>query len=418
MSLLLRLVFSSFILLLGLIILTFILITSSQPNVDKSWRLTHHNPRYAKQILDPILKTNPDNKRTLELSEKDLNIIANYVLNNYIEGTVFLTLSKDNIQFLINIKLPSKFFLRYLNLGFSLSKPEGLPTISALRVAEFTLPQKISQWLIDSAINYSPLNNYYLLASYYVSDIHSEENKLQITYHPTLKSTDNYNELLSTNDEILAVYQHKLIETLVKHPPKQLLSLGTLFQALFELAVQRSTKDNAIEENRAVIFTANTYTNKYQIEKILPRKTKTLADKQLPVYLYRRNDLAKHFMASAALTLTTNAYIADFVGKEKERQDSFGRSGFSFVDLAANQAGIRFAKMAIASPESALKLQQTMANTSSYQVFMPFVLNLPEHLKNPQFKKKYQTLNSKKSKNILREIDDRINKLPLYENHR
>jgi hypothetical protein len=52
-------------------------------------------------------------------------------------------------------------------------------------------------------------------------------------------------------------------------------------------------------------------------------------------------------------------------------------SGFSFIDLAADRAGIYFGKQATASPEKALKIQEKMANVENYQAFMPDITDLP-----------------------------------------
>jgi len=56
-----------------------------------------------------------------------------------------------------------------------------------------------------------------------------------------------------------------------------------------------------------------------------------------------RHDLAQHFAVSAALAVLLGAGGAEAIGISKELLDAQGESGFSFLDLAADLAGIRFA---------------------------------------------------------------------------
>lgn len=64
-----------------------------------------------------------------------------------------------------------------------------------------------------------------------------------------------------------------------------------------------------------------------------------------PGSLLGRRDLAQHFFISAALSAVFSPALAEGVGLEKELRDARpGGSGFSFVDLAADLAGIQFAR--------------------------------------------------------------------------
>ena len=51
-----------------------------------------------------------------------------------------------------------------------------------------------------------------------------------------------------------------------------------------------------------------------------------------------RQDLAKHFAISAAISAHSGAPLADAIGLYKELEDARGGSGFSFDDLAAEPA--------------------------------------------------------------------------------
>ena len=59
--------------------------------------------------------------------------------------------------------------------------------------------------------------------------------------------------------------------------------------------------------------------------------------------LLGRRDLAQHFFVSGYLTATMGAEAANAAGVAKELVDANTTSGFSFADLAADRAGVRFA---------------------------------------------------------------------------
>ena len=190
-----------------------------------------------------------------------------------------------------------------------------------------------------------------------------------------------------------------------------------LLKPLFELAYQRSTLDNAIEENRFVIITVNDYVNKKETRRFLsPQDAKPLTGQHYySAFLYKRVDLAQHFIGSAAITASVNGQVSQVVGEEKELSDAQeGGSGFSFIDLAADKAGTRFGEMATSTPENARKLQQAMSVIRDYTDFMPDPRDLPEHMNEADFKSRYGSVNSSAYQDLSRQIDERIAAIPLY----
>jgi len=125
--------------------------------------------------------------------------------------------------------------------------------------------------------------------------------------------------------------------------------------------------------------------------------------------------MAKHFVASAALAATGATTLANMLGQEKELSDAQSGSGFSFIDLASDRAGLKFGQIATATPESARNLQKTMYNIEDYRAFMPDVRDLPESMNSHVFKQQYGSIYSPAYQNMLKLIDDRIAALPVYQ---
>jgi hypothetical protein len=124
-----------------------------------------------------------------------------------------------------------------------------------------------------------------------------------------------------------------------------------------------------------------------------------------------RRDLASHFFVSAYLTSALGAEAAHAAGFAKEMLDSQGASGFSFADIAADRAGVRFAG-GVLKGQFALG---SLATSFKVDTFMPTIDGLPEGFSAAQFKSEY---GKKDAPNVLKEIkaiDSRINALPPYQ---
>jgi hypothetical protein len=127
------------------------------------------------------------------------------------------------------------------------------------------------------------------------------------------------------------------------------------------------------------------------------------------ITIYGRNDLPRHFAVSAALTILTDENRALAVGITKELSDSQpGGSGFSFVDMVANKSGIRFAKLATKSPESARELQLKLIQAIPPLTLLPAIDYLPEGLPSAIFESAYGGLGGSRTRELFKEIDLRI----------
>ncbi|TWT36169.1 hypothetical protein KOR34_10700 [Posidoniimonas corsicana] len=124
-----------------------------------------------------------------------------------------------------------------------------------------------------------------------------------------------------------------------------------------------------------------------------------------------RNDLLKHFFVSAALTAATDANQAHAIGVAKEIFDSNRKSGFSFVDLAADRAGVRFAQAVLSGELSAIDI----ADDFTCYAFMPAFADLPEGLSAAEFQQQYGSPTDARYLALIREIDERIDQLTGYD---
>jgi hypothetical protein len=127
--------------------------------------------------------------------------------------------------------------------------------------------------------------------------------------------------------------------------------------------------------------------------------------------MYGRHDLAQHFVLSCALAVQLGPTAAEQAGIAKEIKDAHGDSGFSFVDLSADMAGVTFATQVRDGKISLDKL----ANSFNIRDFVPEFKELKEGIAWDEFVHDYVSVNDNRYQIIRSEIQNRIQSLPGYK---
>lgn len=398
--------------LIIIIALCLALSTSNQHISIPRWELTSDDIERAKAILYANQQAT-DDIVSLALTERDLNIACAYLLNLFTNSQSHIQLNQDSLDFQLRFTLPDNLFGRYIDIQFQLYIPAyRYPEVKKLQIGKITVADIYAGFLVEYVIRHSRLNQYLNLIIQNLREIQLHPQELQIKYQLPASAINRIQQLLSPkiDEHALAQYQSILDQTLHQHKPTHLLSLSDILQPLFQLAQQRSTPANAIDENRLLIYIANRYINHPPpVEKNGPSLPR------YPVFMYRRTDMAQHFMWSAALASSGSAHLAHTIGTDKELNDAKRGSGFSFIDLAADRAGAAFGKQATASPADALATQQKMAKITHYQAFMPDIRHLPENLTTNIFEERFHSIYSPEYQSLLQYIDQRIAQSELYQ---
>ncbi len=123
-------------------------------------------------------------------------------------------------------------------------------------------------------------------------------------------------------------------------------------------------------------------------------RVKTCRRANVTPLLAGRADLAAHWALSAALAVSLGDDIGSAMGEWKELSDSRpGGSGFSFVDLAADRAGLAVARRAT-DPETASPTATRLSKASGKNLLPIRALALSEGLSEHAFVQKYRTVDS------------------------
>ena len=106
-----------------------------------------------------------------------------------------------------------------------------------------------------------------------------------------------------------------------------------------------------------------------------------------------RLDWSKHYAMSAALAAAEHPLISDAGGLMKKQLDALTLgSGFSFGDLAADRAGVRFANAGTSSEAGAKSTQARAEECYDIDDLFPPIIDLPENLTLEQFRRNFGEL--------------------------
>jgi hypothetical protein len=199
------------------------------------------------------------------------------------------------------------------------------------------------------------------------------------------------------------------------------MSLGYYLAEAYDLASKRTKfGGDAVEENRAAVMALAIYLGSTRFEsfvgEVVTEKLAHCDGYSRNTQVAKRTDLRLHFIYSAALKVLGDSGFSFAIGELKEMMDSGrGGSGFSFADLTADRAGIRFAEVALDGEKGGARRLQSMAlKLIDESTFFPEIDGLPEGISQEQFDNRYGGVDGPLYAEYVKEIDRRLNLALLY----
>ncbi len=121
--------------------------------------------------------------------------------------------------------------------------------------------------------------------------------------------------------------------------------------------------------------------------------------------LHQREDLAKHWTFSAALTAVLGEETAASLGEWKELDDSLPNgTGFSFVDLAADRSGMQTALRAL-DPDRTVGTTTKLGLATEEDLLPRALLQVPEGMSEGAFLDRFGALDREKYRSAVASID-------------
>jgi hypothetical protein len=359
--------------------------------------------------------------RSLEVAERDLGFLFDHAVGQLLPAGAAVDLRSGAATVSLSVRVPDNPLGRFFNVAVDLVQtPDGLD-VDGLRFGRVAVPQPLARavgWVAREAVARSDAAQV-LLAG--VNGFRVTDDRLVVVYQwqPELldrvKSTGRALLVDAADRDRLLVYSARIatasrdaVAVAGKTPLTEILS-----PVFDEARLRTAAGGDAAAENRAAIVAMMFYVQGVDVPRLLgvPGEGRPRG-KSRSLTLAGRRDFAQHFLISAGIAAAGGSRLADAVGLFKELDDSRGGSGFSFTDLAADRAGVRFAEVAIGP--HATRVQRLMAERPRESVFMPDTRGLSEFMPEAEFVRRYGGLDDPRYRQVVDDIERRIAVLELY----
>ncbi|MCK7576216.1 MAG: hypothetical protein MZV65_10160 [Chromatiales bacterium] len=341
----------------------------------------------------------------LELTEPQANLLLNALLGRSGQGQAQVRLGAGRASLALSLKLPLDQLDGYLNLELELVEDDPLPRVESARLAGLPIPGSLAQALVEQALQA-------LDRSQMVHEVRFTPERLTLDYdwHPNM--VERFSGGMIASDELPRVLaaQDAIVRYAAAQPGRKPLPLSDLLAHLLQ---ETANDTDPVAGHRALILALAAYVNGHSIRAPDDDSTEPRMRPRL-VLLRGRVDLSQHFMTSAALAIQGTDALSNLVGWYKELSDANGGSGFSFADMTANRAGIRFARLATESAASARWLRSVARAGLREDDFMPRIDRLPEGLSQARFDAHLGEDKRREYQRLIEQIDRHIESRGLY----
>jgi hypothetical protein len=332
-----------------------------------------------------------------------------------------------------SVRLPANPLGRYLNLRGELLPDERGLNINLVKIGKLGFPRPLAQSLLSGLLSLGLGNREGAALMASVESLALTGNTVTVSLRSVPRLKERLKLLQASlgrlrdlgpggeapwDSSLVARYYGRLLQAGRNSQALPPQSLASFLGPLFRLARERSATEDPVKENSSALLALAIYLGDPRFDKLagLNLNSELLGRSAFSqrVHLGGRQDLRLHFVISAGLKLLTDQGISTAIGEFKELLDAGrGGSGFSFVDLAADRAGIRFAETAT-DPGGARRLQELLAGDPPEQLFFPPVGDLPENMPRIEFEQRFGGVDGTGYKGMVSEIDRRIDSCPAY----
>jgi hypothetical protein len=360
---------------------------------------------------------------TLELPERDLDLVLAYALSRLELGVSRVTLADGAADLAMTLALPDNPIGRYLNVSTRVTAAgQRNLSLDYLKLGRVRIPGWIATWGARQTGKLLRRNDLFddVWAALDAVEIHPAYASLQYRWQRGLAEdvVRHGRETLSgdVDTELASLYFEEAVHFGADFGASEQVSLARLMGRTFALAAHRSEHGgDPVAENRAAVLGMTVYVLNINPDLILDIDASDPELSHRPeITLLGNHNLAKHFLVSATLTAAAGSVLADAVGRDREILDSEGDDAFRFPNLAADKAGIRFVNRAIGSTDSAMSMQKLMSGQASESLFMPSVSDLPDELSEAEFARQFEGADSEPYERMVAKIEQRIDALPMY----
>ena len=373
-------------------------------------------------IAKRVLERQQQSQR-ITISQAQLNSLFGLVTRARPEFKGQALLTTKGLALTVSYQVPKNWFGQYFNVSTVVLPGQGL-TLQPVELGSLSISGQWTLELLAWAINRYTRSDLGDATLEQVEELTISDQVMTITLEPLnayLVKLNRVKNQFSHDDKVLSEYTLDYVNhlsVLAKGQNRNQQSLAWLIHHLFQQVTINARPYNAAVHNQAAIIALAIFTGDHRFAHfagIAMTEVKQLNSLRYPPTLAKRRDLALHFIFSAAIEVLSTQGISSAVGEFKELVDrGRGGSGFSFVDLAADLAGVNFAQIA-SNPATARQLAQVLAAKSGEAVLFPQATDLPEGLSKAQFTRYFGSVDSQAYLALLNKINRRIAELEISQ---
>jgi hypothetical protein len=359
--------------------------------------------------------------RSIEMREQDLAFVLDHAAGQMLPAAATIDLRDAGATVSLSVRMPENPFGRYLNAGVDLAQVAGGLEVEGLRLGDFTLPRVVARgvgWIAREALLRDDTARALLTS---VNGFRITGDRLVLVYQWQPELLDRVKskgtallvdapdrERLMAYAAAIAAATRGAATAAGKTPLTEV--LGPVFD---HARARTGSAGNAAAENRAAIVALMLYLQGVDVPRLLGEPGgEQHRGRARALTLRGRRDLAQHFVISAGIAAAGGGPLADSLGLFKELDDSRTGSGFSFGDLAANRAGVRFAETAVGP--GAARLQGLLAGRPQESLFMPDVRDLPERMTEAEIVRRFGGVGAPLYRKTADDIERRIDALEMH----
>jgi len=352
--------------------------------------------------------------RALRLSADELGLVLNYTLDQFGGGASRVHVGEHLLEAALSAALPPNPFGRYVNVEVGLSETGAMPLVDRLRVGSVNVPSLFVNPLLAGALRLAYARAGLDDPGSMLHGMEFGDDGIVLHYQWHRSIADAVRKQLAPAEDAVRLRDfHGVLVALTKQGEGPL-PLPQLLAPLFELAAARASTGDPEADNRALLLVLSSYLSGRHLDTLVPAAADWPRAARRSVRLHGRVDLAKHFVNSAVLAATGGQAVAQTVGLFKELDDSRSGSGFSFIDLMADEAGTRFGKRATESRVMARAMQPRAAVALADADWMPEPTGLREHMSEAEFNHRYGGVDGPGYRKVLADIGHRLDNVALY----
>ncbi|MEG3766596.1 hypothetical protein [Alteromonas sp. 14N.309.X.WAT.G.H12] len=360
----------------------------------------------------------------ITVSTQQIDSIVGFLQRAKSEFRGYVKVAPSGTQVKASLAIPFASFKGYINIDSTIV-PADRFVLDKLKIGDLYVPGELAVSLVEWLVNRWTNSDIATQARTQVENVSMDNQSVSVTLRPLDGFLRQLNEVkngltVDQDDELrdLTAYYLRYIswqDITLADTPQPMIEFVRL---TMKRAQQKSTQETAVTHNRAAILALAIFIGHHRVANFVgdvqPDADKALRPASLP-QLRGRNDLARHFLISAALKVLSEQGVTLAIGEFKELMDrAMGGSGYSFVDLTADMAGVEFARVAT-TPETARAFQQTLSVIQDENTIMPAIDGLVEGLSKQAFIDKYEKVDSPAYLQEVERIRQRLRQIPLYQ---